>query len=122
VEIMTKTTKNPPDWWARGIAIFGSVLTIIGLIFTLFNYRWQTKTYQESLEERVFVRLFASLAFQPVDRATWTQKWSLWNPKGLLGVEIVNLGMRPVFSRTLQPTVRTPILLSIPTILLRTSQ
>jgi hypothetical protein len=72
------------------MAIGGLVLTVIGLSFTYYNNRRQTRIYQESLEERVFVRLFASRTFAP------TGPYKL-NPKGLLGVEVVNLGMRPMY-------------------------
>jgi hypothetical protein len=78
----TKQTSSKSDWFARGTALLAIALTVIGLYFTRLTYEWQTK---ESLEERILARLGYQ---RNVDKSD-----------GEVGVEIVNIGTRPIYVR-----------------------
>lgn len=87
----TLMSSKSPDWFARSFALVAIVLTVIGLYFTHRTYKFQTKTYQEGLEERILVRL----GFQrDVD-----------TNGGVVGVEIVNIGTRPIYLKFVEVDV-----------------
>ena len=98
---MMSKSKNPPDWWARVGALAGIVLSVIGLFLAYRSSRWQEQVYQESLEERILVHVMAWRDFRLPD------KWGDFNdlkyektplePEGTIGVEVVNLGMHPLY-------------------------
>jgi hypothetical protein len=85
-------SKNPPDWWARSGALAGIILSVIGLVVAYRSYRWQQAIYQESLEERILVR---AMAWR--DMTVGKNNRSSFKPEGKLGVEVVNIGMRPLY-------------------------
>jgi len=80
---------SSPDWFARSVAALGIILSIVGLGLTYHNYRWQREIYQENLAERILIRLGAS--------RTMNYKSFSFNPKGEVGVEVVNIGLRPLY-------------------------
>jgi hypothetical protein len=86
-------SKNPPDWWARGGALAGIVLSVVGLVMMHFSNRWQKQVYQESLEERILIHTMAWRSFRD-----WRD--TKQNPEGTLGVEVVNIGMRPLYLKS----------------------
>ena len=75
-------TSSKPDWFARSLALLAIALTVISLYFTRLTYEWQTK---ESLEERILTRLGYQ---QNVEIS-----------EGEVAIEIVNIGMRPIYVR-----------------------
>jgi hypothetical protein len=81
---------SSPDWFARGAAALGIALSIVGLGLTYYNYRWQKEIYQENIAERILVRLGASRTFNDVESSSL-------DPKGEVGVEVVNIGLRPLY-------------------------
>jgi hypothetical protein len=83
-------TKKPPDVFARVIAAIGVFLSIGGLVLSYYGYRWQKQTYEESLEERILVRL--SSLRKPIGNAQ-----SALDPKGKLICEVVNIGAHPIY-------------------------
>jgi hypothetical protein len=78
-------TNSSPDWFARSIALLAIGLTVIGLYFSYRSFSWQTKTYQEGLEERILMRL------------GFTR--DLKSNEGDTSVEVVNIGMHPMYIR-----------------------
>src|SRR5689334_7866590 len=62
---------------------------MVGLGLTYHNYRWQREIYRENLAERILIRLDTS--------GTMNYKSISFNPKGEVGVEVVNIGLRPVY-------------------------
>lgn len=82
-------TNSSPDWFARGTALFAIVLTGIGLYFTQRTYSWQARTYEESLGERILVRLGFNQA--------WELERFFQGSEGDIGVEVVNIGMHPIY-------------------------
>jgi hypothetical protein len=100
-------SKNPPDWWARGGALAGIGLSIIGLVLTYRSYHWQQQVYQESLEERVLVRTMAWITLKmdkDYEGVVPTE------PEGTLGVEVVNIGMRPLYLKSVTAKIGNSIL------------
>jgi hypothetical protein len=83
-----------PDWWARGGALAGIVLSIIGLVLTYRTNRWQERVYQESLEERIVVH---GTAWVNLVKGKGGLKQE---SDGKLGVEVVNIGMHPIYIKT----------------------
>jgi hypothetical protein len=95
--------KDPsPDWFARGTAALGIALSIVGLGLTYYNYRWQTAIYQENIAERILVRLSASRTVNDVE------SFSL-DPKGEVGLEIVNIGLRPLYIKRVHMQIESRI-------------
>jgi len=90
-------SKNPPDWWARAFGILGILIGLGGLVSTFFNNRWQRQVYEKSLEERIFVQLGGSYKFSSLVPAKEPEK----PPKVELGVEIVNLGLQPMYLKNI---------------------
>jgi hypothetical protein len=81
-------TKSSPDWFARTTALLAIGLTIISLYFTHRTYNWQTKTYQEGLEERILVRF----GFQH----------TVESGQGDVGVEVVNIGTHAIYPKSVE--------------------
>ena len=81
------STKSP-DWFARSVALVAIVLTVIGLYFTHRTYNFQTKTYQEGLEERILVRLGLDRDIEKSD--------------GYIAVQVVNIGIRPIYIKAVR--------------------
>jgi hypothetical protein len=90
-------SKNPPDLWARSGALAGIAISIIGLVLTYRNNRWQKEVYQQSLEERVLVQLSAEYHVSSL----LGQEETKLSPDGELAVEIVNLGMQPIYLKNI---------------------
>ncbi|SRR6266404_7032685 len=88
-------TKSSPDWFARVTALIAIFLTSISLCLAYYNYSWQTKTYKEGLEERILVRLGFSQTVKD------TESFSL-SAKGDVGVEVVNIGMHPIYLKQVE--------------------
>jgi hypothetical protein len=86
-------TKNPPDKFARAIAVIGTALGLISLGLSYSTYRWQQSIYQESLQERILVRLSASGTFGAGTKP-------MLEPKGKLGAEVTNIGLRPIYLKS----------------------
>ena len=89
-------SKNPPDWWARTFGMLGILIALGGLAATYFNNRWQQQVYAKSEEERIFVQL----------NAEYTSLSSNWSEEtkpsqAQLAVEIVNLGMQPMYLKSI---------------------
>lgn len=82
-------SKNPPDWWARTFGLLG----IVGLALSYSNYRWQQQVYAKSQEERVFVQLSAAYKLGSGVQTNPTQ--------AQLTVEVVNLGMQPMYLKSI---------------------
>lgn len=82
------TVKSSPDWFARGTALAAILLTAIGLPLTYRNQSLQTKMYQEGLEERILVRVDFEYTFKIND--------------GVVGVDVVNAGMHPIYVKTVR--------------------
>ena len=93
-------SKNPPDWWARSFGIIGILIALGGLTATYFNNRWQRQVYEKSLEERIYVQLSAGYDFS-VLRSKRTKD----PPKGQLAIEVVNLGLQPMYLKSIAGTV-----------------
>ena len=97
-------SKNPPDWWARIGALAGIVLSVIGLVLTYRSNRWQEQVYQKSLEERILVRSMAWLTVN-LDRDD-----AKTEPQGTLGVEVVNIGLRPLYLKSVSAHIGSSVL------------
>ena len=93
-------SKNPPDWWARFFAGLGILIGICGLLLTYYNNRWQKEVYEKSLEERIFVQLSAEYKFSSLP-----SEQSKLSPQGELAVEVVNLGMQPMYLKKITAQV-----------------
>jgi hypothetical protein len=90
-------SKNPPDWWARVFGGLGILIGLGGLSLTFYNNQKQERLYQESLEERVLVRTMAWVSI----KTDGDYKTDLpMEPEGTLGVEAVNIGMRPLYLKS----------------------
>lgn len=92
---------SPRDRFARrSTALFAIFLTVISV--SLFypgkvgegTYRWQKETYQGNPLERILVRLGFS--------RTKVENTNAYAPKGDVGVEVVNIGMRPIYIDSVQ--------------------
>jgi hypothetical protein len=86
-------SKNPPDRWARVFGVLGILIGLGGLGLTFYNNQKQEKVYQETLEERVLIRTMAWVTINVAHAGT--------EPEGTLGVEAVNIGMRPLYLKTI---------------------
>lgn len=87
-------SKNPPDWWARVFGVLGILIGLGGLGLTFYNNQKQEKVYRESLEERVLIRTMAWVTHKQYRGEAGTE------PEGTLGVEAVNIGMRPLYLKS----------------------
>jgi len=94
-------SKNPPDWWARSFGIVGILVALSGLVATYFNNRWQRQVYEKSLEERIYIQLSAGYDFSSVLRSKKTKE----SPKGQLAIEVVNLGLQPMYLKSIAGAV-----------------
>jgi hypothetical protein len=72
------------DLWARGVAVLSLLVGLGGL-------GWQVATHERSLEERVYVHLSASRNYESSTTI---------GPGGKLGVEVVNIGEKPVYLKS----------------------
>lgn len=104
---------SSPGWFARGTAIVGIVLTALGLVLGYLNYRWQRENdrrqreiQEESTAERILVRLDSSRTIKNVHtlndlenlkHLVGTGYLPTLDPKGEVGMEITNIGLRPLF-------------------------
>lgn len=86
------TKKSSPDWFARGVAGLGIILSGIGLYFTYTSNNWQKATYAESQEDRVSARLSIKEAVDYRGKNKLVPK-----PDGTVTVEVVNLGIRTLY-------------------------
>jgi hypothetical protein len=93
-------SKNPPDWWARFFAGLGIIIGVCGLWLTYYNNRWQKEVYQQSLEERILVQLSAEYYVSSL-----LSEEAKLSPKGELAVEVVNLGMQPMYLKSVTAKV-----------------
>lgn len=64
-------------------------LGVLGFFLALCSLGWQIYTYRESHEERILARLYASRAV--------INKTGGWDPKGEVAVEVVNIGLGPLY-------------------------
>jgi hypothetical protein len=81
-------TRPSHDWFARSTALLAIILTIVSLYFTHRTYTWQTKAYQESLEERILLRA----GF----------KYIVEKHGGSVSVDVVNIGLIPIYVESVQ--------------------
>lgn len=93
-------TKNPPDNFARALAVFGAAVSLISLGLNFYNlYR--------DLDEKVVARLSGSLtATLGLD-----EKGALvsdLDPKGKLAVEVTNIGLHPVYLKGITASFNCP--------------
>jgi hypothetical protein len=79
------------DVVARRLAVIGSITGVLGLLLSYLNYHRQNVMHEQSLEERVYVHLSASRTY---DTSTTI------GPEGKLGVEVVNIGEKPVYLKS----------------------
>jgi hypothetical protein len=86
-----------PDWFARSIALFAIVLTIVSLYFTHRTYKWQTK---ESLEEKILLRA----GF----------KYAVEKHSGAVSVDVVNIGMHPIYLESIELEVPCELMTEAP--------
>jgi hypothetical protein len=93
----TSMLAKSPDWFARGVALVAIGLTVIGLYFTHRTYNWQTK---ESLEERILLRA----GF----------KYTIAKNSGDVSVDVVNIGMHPIFVEAVQIEVPCELMTEAP--------
>jgi hypothetical protein len=89
------TKSKQPDWFARVTGTIGILLAVAGFMLSIYNYRWQKRTYDESLEERVLVR--------PIHRTVRSEP--LPSSYDEILVEVVNIGLRPVFIKKVKGRV-----------------
>jgi hypothetical protein len=96
---MGKSTQH--DWVARTLAIIGSVTGIAGIVLSFLNYHWQQGVHEQSLEERVYVHLSAAriIEFSPLFPSK-TRTPEMLDPDGKLSVEVVNIGDKPVYLKS----------------------
>jgi hypothetical protein len=85
METATMSRTTSPDWFARTIASLAIVLTIVSLYFTHRTYNWQTK---ESFEENILLRA----GF----------KYLVEKKNGDVSVNVVNIGMHPIYVESVQ--------------------
>lgn len=95
--------KNPPDRVARATAVIGTALStalaLVGL-WQNHNYsRWQQATYQESLRERIQVRV--SMSLREGEHLTL-------GSKGKLGIEVTNVGSHPIYLKSVTGSLSSP--------------
>ena len=88
-------SKNLPDWWVRISGTLGIFIALGGLALSYFVYGWQRQIYAESREERVFVQLNAEYTFLGSDIPGKTKP-----SQAQLTVEVVNLGMQPMYLKS----------------------
>jgi hypothetical protein len=91
-------SKNPPDRWARVFGILGILIGLGGLGLTFYSNQKQEKVYQESLEERVLIR---TMAWVTLNVSKQYKDHARTEPEGTLGVEAVNIGMRPLYLKSI---------------------
>src|SRR5258708_2212281 len=91
-------SKNPPDLWARVFGVLGILIGLSGLGLTFYNNQKQEKVYQESLEERVLIR---TMAWVTLNVHKQYKGEDPTEPEGTLGVEAVNIGMRPLYLKSI---------------------
>src|SRR6266446_3469503 len=91
---MTKKNSSP-DWFARGGVGLSILLSGIGLYFNYTSNSWQKATYEQSQEDRVSVRvgIYRSAKYKGNDKL-------VPNPTGRVTAEIVNIGMRPLYIKS----------------------
>jgi hypothetical protein len=91
--------RNPADNFARVIAIIGTLVGITGLTLGYYNYRWQQTVYQESLEERVLVRLsvVGTLTFPLNEQGVRVLHEE---PKAKMLLEVTNIGLHPIYLKS----------------------
>ena len=93
-------SKNPPDLWARLIGGLGILIGLGGLVVSFYNSRWQKEVYEKSLEERIFVQLSAEYYVSSL-----LSEETKLSPQGELAVEVVNLGMQPIYLKSITAQV-----------------
>jgi hypothetical protein len=93
---------SSPDWFARGAAAVGIVLSILGFGLAYTNYRWQKEIYQENTAERILVRVGIS---RPVNDP---EPFSL-NPNGEMKIEVVNIGLRSLYIKKVEIRIENSI-------------
>lgn len=91
---------SSPDLFARGLAVAGLLLSVIGLVLTYYNYRWQKTVYQENIEERILTRLSS--------KRTISFTTEHFDPKGEMVVEVVNIGLRPIYLKSVEMRIADP--------------
>lgn len=95
-------SKNPPDLWARFFAGLGILIGVGGLLLTYYNNRWQKEAYDKSQEERIFVQLSAAYHISTI---LFPDEETKISPNGELAVEIVNLGMQPIYLKNINAQI-----------------
>jgi len=96
-------SKNPPDWWARGGALAGIGLSIIGLGLTYRNSSWQQQVYEESLQERIIIHLgMARTSVSGGNTLTFESK-------GKVSVEVTNIGLHPIYLKSIRTGLGGPV-------------
>lgn len=84
---------DKPSWLDRlvkALAVAGFLLGLWNLGWQIFTFRWQKEIYEESVAERILARLSASRTFNKKG----------WDAKGEVAVEVVNIGSRPLYLKS----------------------
>jgi hypothetical protein len=80
------------------MALIGLLVGLAGFSLSCYSYLWQKHTYQENQEERILIRLNTWHTFRnPQFKIVGIELPLLFDPGGKLGIEVVNIGMRPMY-------------------------
>jgi len=93
---------SSPDWFARGAAALGIVLSMLGFGLAYTNYRWQKEIYQENTAERILVRVGISRPVKDLG------PFAL-NPNGEVTIEVVNIGLRSLYIKKVEIQIQNNI-------------
>lgn len=91
---------SSPGWFARYAPIGVSILS---LVLAYLSYHSQKETQEESTAERILVHLDAARFANELSATAVT-------PKGEVGMEVVNIGLRPLFIKRAEMRIRGDIL------------
>lgn len=75
------------------VAWWGAVLSTVGIVLSILNYLLAKRNQKENTAERILVHLDA---VRTIINPTDTEPLSL-DPEGEVGMEVVNVGLRPLF-------------------------
>ena len=97
---------SSPDWIARLGALVAVVGTVVGIVLSILSLRlgysnshWQKEIQEETTAERILVHLDATRFANGLSSAAMT-------PNGEVGMEVVNIGLRPLFIKRAEMRIR----------------